>query len=197
MNRLSDDHPGEDLLNEYLDDLLDQEAKEQLEAHLADCPACAGELQDLQQVFLDLASLPDVQLEVDLSSSVLESVKSNREARRGIRWIFVFQSAVVLLMILLVGPSMVALSARISSGIDLSPQMNWLLQSLVLFQASIGSTLQSLESVLFNFLEVENLFGALSVQTTHIISLAGGVFLLWVIVNSLLLRESNRLNQSP
>ena len=65
------EHLSETLLNAYLDDLLEETKRAQVDTHLAMCPQCQARLQDLQLVFDSLADLPEVELERDLTPEVI------------------------------------------------------------------------------------------------------------------------------
>lgn len=64
-------HLDEDVLNEYLDDLLDAGQARTVEAHLEGCPACRQRLDMLRAVFQALDDLPDEPLTRDLSAVIL------------------------------------------------------------------------------------------------------------------------------
>ena len=53
-------HLSEEQLNEYLDEATDERA--QIEAHLSSCDECAARLSALQDLFLEIESLPEVEL---------------------------------------------------------------------------------------------------------------------------------------
>lgn len=64
-------HLSENLLNAYLDELLEESDRQQADAHLAECKQCHTRLQELQLVFSSLAALPEVSLARDLTPSIL------------------------------------------------------------------------------------------------------------------------------
>lgn len=67
-------HLDEELLNEYLDNVLDAQQRQRAEAHLAGCPDCRARLDELQAVFLALEALPESPLAHDLSAGVLRAL---------------------------------------------------------------------------------------------------------------------------
>ena len=64
-------HLDDTQLNEYLDRRLPVDAPLAVDAHLEACAECRKRLQEIQLVFASLASLPEVRISRDLTSSVL------------------------------------------------------------------------------------------------------------------------------
>ena len=73
-----DVHPAETELHALLDGELDAEARRRVERHLASCPACARRLAGAQDLFVQIASLPELTLGRDLSRPVLRSLRRER-----------------------------------------------------------------------------------------------------------------------
>jgi hypothetical protein len=67
-------HLTETQLNEYLDQMLDESSRQQLDAHLAMCDQCRAKLNELEMLFSTLADLPDIPLTRDLAPGVLASL---------------------------------------------------------------------------------------------------------------------------
>ena len=63
-------HLDEFELNEYLDGMLDEAARQQAAAHLANCADCRAALADLQAVFFALSAVAEVELATDLSARI-------------------------------------------------------------------------------------------------------------------------------
>ncbi|KAF5435142.1 Transmembrane transcriptional regulator (anti-sigma factor RsiW) [Candidatus Methanophagaceae archaeon] len=186
------DHPGEDRLHEYLDDILNSEARRELEAHTSSCEQCARELERLSGVFSELSLLAEIPLEADLSRAVLETIQENARRRAGVRLAIALQVSLLLLITFLIGPNIYTFLTRLSGLLEPSTVSTWLMESFILFQASIGLSLQSIRHELVELLEFNFLLDQFSIQTTHLISLVGGVFILWLIGNTVLLRDSSR-----
>ena len=189
------DHPGEDRLHEYLDELLNSEERLGLEAHTSSCEQCARELERLSGVFSELSLLAEIPLEADLSRAVLETIHENARRRAGVRIAIALQISLLLLITFLIGPNIYSFLTRISGLLDPSTVSTWLLESFILFQASIGLSLQSIRHELVELLEFNFLLDQFSIQTTHLISLVGGVFIFWLIGNTVLLRDSSRFKR--
>jgi len=188
-------HPGEDRLHEYLDELLNSEERLELEAHTSSCEQCARELERLSGLFSELSSLAEIPLEADLSRVVLETIQENARRRAGVRIAIALQISLLLLITIVIGPNIYSFLTRLSGLLQPSTVSTWLMESFILFQASIGLSLQSIRHDLVELLEFNSLLDQFSIQTTHMISLVGGVFILWLIGNSVLLRDSNRFKR--
>ncbi len=188
-------HPGEDRLHEYLDELLNSEERRELEAHTSSCEQCARELEQLSGVFSELSLLAEIPLKADLSRAVLAAIQENARRRAGVRIAIAVQVSLLLLITFLIGPNIYTFLTRLSGLIEPSTVSTWLLESFILFQASIGLSLQSLRHELVELLEFNFLLDQFSIQTTHLISLVGGVFILWLIGNTVLLRDSSRFRR--
>lgn len=68
------EHLEEEVLNEYLDGVLDAAAAQLVAEHLAGCTLCAGQLEALRSVFLALDNLPEAPLGHDLARGVLTKI---------------------------------------------------------------------------------------------------------------------------
>jgi hypothetical protein len=140
--------------------------------------------------------LAEIPLEADLSRAVLRAIQENARRRAGTRIAIALQISLLLMIIFLIGPNIYSFLTRLSGFLEPATVSTWLLESFVLFQASIGLSIQSIRHELVELLGFNFLFDQLSIQTTRLISIVGGVFILWLIGNTVLLRDSSRLNRS-
>jgi len=92
-------HLSEELLNEYLDSALDESSRRQVASHLAQCAECRARLEEWQEVFSGLASLPEIPLDRDLTPRVLARLPG-RPASRCWWLVLGLQGAVVLATLL-------------------------------------------------------------------------------------------------
>ncbi len=69
------DHLSDDLLNDYLDGLLEAGQIPVFQAHLAGCEICSGRLAALQVLFEQISTLPEEALRVDLAPGVLAALQ--------------------------------------------------------------------------------------------------------------------------
>ncbi len=65
---------NEDLLQEYLDGMLDDKTRQAVEAHLASSPEARAQLAELQALFHELDALPELPLARDLSAVVVAEI---------------------------------------------------------------------------------------------------------------------------
>jgi hypothetical protein len=79
-------HISTDKLQTYLDQELDQAKLQDVEIHLGLCPSCREELSQLESVFARLDSLPSLELEKDLSTSILTQLQDEKKLSLGITW---------------------------------------------------------------------------------------------------------------
>lgn len=71
-------HLTDSQLNEYFDEALDAQARRAVDAHLQSCAECRARLEELQQVFSDLADLSEIKLPHDLTSSIMAHLPSKQ-----------------------------------------------------------------------------------------------------------------------
>ncbi|MFZ5919502.1 MAG: anti-sigma factor family protein [Chloroflexota bacterium] len=81
------DHPTEDLLNQYLDGLLAETSRQQVELHLARCAGCRARLDEIQFVFASLESLPEIRLTRDLTPAILAKLPQRPAIRLWSPWL--------------------------------------------------------------------------------------------------------------
>ena len=178
MNHLTDE-----TLNEYLDDALTNPARTEAETHLRNCADCAARLAELSLVFSALASLPDFELERDLSASVVRRLTPRPVLPRPIQWVVGLQFAAALTTLIASLP---------------------VLQSMFVFNVP-AFTLPSLLEVLARYdeimLNVQAFFAGirqpepslgLNLSSLFITVTVFSVTLLWVVGNGLLLRQPNQ-----
>lgn len=91
MNKQTN-HIPTDKLQAYLDQELDQAGYQEVELHLDQCPACQEDLSRLESVFARLENLPVIELEKDLSNSVLTQLREETKLSLGITWTLVLEA---------------------------------------------------------------------------------------------------------
>jgi len=85
-------HISANLLQAYLDGDLDQAGLQELELHLDKCLSCQKELSRIEAVFRKLESLPALELEHDLSISVLAQLREEKKLSLSITWTLVLEA---------------------------------------------------------------------------------------------------------
>jgi hypothetical protein len=172
-------HLTDEQLNEYLDN--ETSARGQIELHLHSCQACNARFSDLQNLFLELDSLPDLQLTRDLSTRF----KSTGQLTLGLpRWLTLtmFAQAVLALIALIVSiPIITTYISQIDVASLTSPFFE--VQSLWNTWLDTLSTLQlpTISQFPIPVLEISSLLLALA-----------GIFFLWIFGNGILLRNQIR-----
>lgn len=137
------EHLDEALLHEYLDGLLDQPSRLDVEAHLLGCSACSDELAALQTLFDQLAGVTDLTLTTDVAEVVVSKLEASRlevsRKRPGIehspvwtRLALSFQLGMALVMVVGLWPTIRARLPAISwnfehaiEGLRLSFPLEW------------------------------------------------------------------------
>jgi len=85
-----------DILMGYLDDELDNEKKQQLEKHLAECKDCAAELEEFRRLKAITDDMSLVEPEDRLWQQYWSSIYNRIE--RGIGWLLFSVAAILLIM---------------------------------------------------------------------------------------------------
>ena len=85
-------HISTDILQTFLDQELDQVGFHDVELHLNQCPSCREKLSRLESVFIRMESLPPLDLEKDLSISILAQLQDEKILSPGITWTLVLEA---------------------------------------------------------------------------------------------------------
>jgi hypothetical protein len=180
-------HLTDEQLNEYLDHETNE--REQIELHLNSCNECSKRFSDLQNLFLELDSLPDLQLTRDLSTRFVStklnaSITSGQLIQSPPRWLTltVFAQAALALIALIISiPVITTYVPQIDSASLITPLFeiqnlwNTWLDTLSTFQ------LPTIPELPIPILEMSSLLLALA-----------GFFVLWILGNGILLRNQIR-----
>lgn len=103
------EHLDDLTLNDYLDGLLEPEARAEADAHLTVCVACQNRYIDLRAVWMELESLPEAPLSRDLASAVLAAIAPARAALPvAARWVLAAQALLALVLLIAAGLSLPA-----------------------------------------------------------------------------------------
>jgi hypothetical protein len=171
------DHLTETQLNEYLDNESTESA--QIESHLLVCSECATRLSEMQLLFDELESLPELELSRDLSTRFVTSGGLIPQLPRWLTLTVTLQAVFALIALIVAIPFIAAFIPQIDVTSLTTPlfeiQFVWntWLDSLSTFQLP---TIPELPII-----EVSSLLIAVA-----------GIFVLWVFGNGLLLRNQNR-----
>jgi anti-sigma factor RsiW len=95
---MSENHPGEETLNVYLDGELAGGEREQVEAHLGTCETCRVEVETLQRLFVALDGIADAPAP-NLAPGTLTRIHPRRRFA-GLKWLIpALQGAAALALI--------------------------------------------------------------------------------------------------
>jgi anti-sigma factor RsiW len=86
-------------LNEYLDGQGSPAWREGLALHLSGCGDCQGRLDRLETTLAKIVSLPEVELDRDLSPAVVDALRSRKRSRASGRWLLAGQATLALVLL--------------------------------------------------------------------------------------------------
>jgi hypothetical protein len=180
-------HHGEWALQEYLDDVLADEDRERLELHLAQCDDCAAKYASLKYLYSEMERLPDEPLTHDISARVIRSISLKEDRKPYLYRVLMAQLAVAIIVFIAIWP-------RISLELVNRYSLVQLLEPLRKFEDL------SAQGILF----VREFLNWIHIQWIATLSMpaidwpisglplalaVGGMTLLWLLGNGLLLRQ--------
>mgnify|MGYP003565300956 CR=1 FL=1 len=182
-------HLDEITLNEYLDDILDEPKRYAADLHLQSCAACRAILDELRSVFAEFDALPEVQLERDLTPSVLARLPQKNPVRVWTR-AFAAQLGVAIGSMFWLGMQAIPFVRILQISVPDIPAMDIQalfarLLTLRLPKLDFQFPIFSYQLPTFNF-QVPTL--TLDFSPAQLITLSVSVVLLWVVGNFVLLR---------
>jgi hypothetical protein len=169
-------HLTDQELNKYLDhESTDRVA---IEAHLASCGECAARLSDLQALFAELDSLPEVTLSTNFAARFTPRPSLVPQLPRWLTLTATLQAAAALVGLIIAIPFISIMLPKVAA-----PSFTTLIFELQTIWASWLDTLSSLHFPTFRPANLPPLE-----ISTLLIALAG-VSVLWIFGNGLLLRN--------
>jgi len=97
-------HISENTLNEYVDGALAPSDFAEVSAHLAACQQCAARWREITSLFEEIASLPEIPLDRDLSQAVLARLAATPVLPSPVRWVLGLQVLTAFLVLALAFP---------------------------------------------------------------------------------------------
>ena len=168
-------------LNEYLDNETANRAE--IETHLDSCDECAARLSDLQTLFADLDSLPEVTLSRDIAARFRPSPSLAPQLPRWLTLTATLQAAAALVALIVAIPFFSVMIPQIET-----PSFTtWLFG----IQSIWASWLDALSNYQLPITQFPNLTTYPVELSTLFIALAI-VSIFWIFGNGLLLRNQNR-----
>ena len=189
-------HLDDFTLNEYLDQALDESMRAEAKMHLQICTACHAKLEQLQMLFTELGDIPEIQLEHDLTSAILERLPKN-EPLRIVTWTraFAAQLGVAVGFVFWLGMQ-VNLLIRVPA-LKIPNLTTLETQTLMMRLLSLRIPTPEFPIPVFSFQLPE--FGfelptiGIQLSATHMTVIAVSALTLWVVGNILLLRSGQEV----
>ena len=170
------DHISDVQLNEYLDEATNE--RTQIESHLSSCDECAARLSTLQNLFVEIESLPELALTKSLAAPFMRtSSLPVPQLPTFLTLTVTLQAAIALVILIVAAPFVIQLMPAIkmpslrSMFIQLQTQWTTWLDMLSQFQMPTLPTI------------------SLELSSLYLISAVVGVSMLWLVGNGLLLRN--------
>lgn len=116
------DHPAEERLNDYVDDLLPARERAEVVAHLRGCRSCADEVRRLEAVLARLHSLPrELPVGLDLRAGIrsrigLDRARSPSATRKAALWSWRRELAAAAVLLVVLSSSVTLWMVRERSG---------------------------------------------------------------------------------
>jgi hypothetical protein len=172
-------HLTDEQLNEYVDNETNE--REQIELHLHSCNECSKRFSDLQNLFLELDSLPDLQLTRDLSTRFITKGGLIQSPPRWLTLTVFAQAALALIALIISIPFITTYIPQIDTNSFMTPFFE--IQTLWNTWLDSISTLQipTIPELPIPIVEMSSLLLALA-----------GIFVLWILGNGILLRNQIR-----
>ncbi len=182
-------HHDEWSLQEYLDGVLADEDRERLELHIAQCDDCAAKFASLKYLYTEMERLQDEPLAHDISARVIRSLALKEDRKTTLYLVIMAQLVAAITVVAAIWPrislalgssgfSILRLLEPLRTFADLSAQgILFVRESLVWIHTQWIATL-SMPTIDW---PIKGLSLALVV---------GGMTLLWLLGNGLLLRQS-------
>ncbi len=182
-------HIQEIQYHDYLDNDLNKDAQLVFEQHVAECQACRQELAELRQLFTAIESVPEFNLRIDLSSSILDAIDKQAGLSRNWKLATAIQFGLASILIIISWP---LLSTYYS------------LYEFPMINTDYGTALTGLSIQINGYIivlsgSINNLIESMSISSSQILLGDIGVFvwptavaatLLWLIGNGVLLRNN-------
>jgi len=180
-------HHDEWSLQEYLDGVLADEDRERLVLHIAQCDDCAAEYTSLKYLYSEMERLPDEPLAHDISARVIHSLRLKEDRKPYMYRVLMAQLAVAIIVFAAIWP-------RISLELVNRYSLVQLLEPLRKFEDLSAQGILFVREFL-NWIHIQWIatlsMPAIDWPITGLpLALAvGGMTLLWLLGNGLLLRE--------
>lgn len=103
---MTSNHIQEMQYHQYLDNDLDLVERGVIEKHIVECQKCRQELAALQHLFVAIESVPDTNLQIDLSQNILDAIGKPASLSWRLKLAIAFQLAVASALTVIAWPSL-------------------------------------------------------------------------------------------
>ena len=173
-------HLTDEQLNEYLDHETDNRA--QLESHLVSCADCAMRLRDLEALFSEIESLPELAISLAFSARFAPIQSEPVRLPRSLTVTMILQAVLAVVAIVIAAPFVM----QFVSSYAPSPSFPSLVDLFLQLQIKWTTLLDTLSTLSFPAVPE---IPAVNVSSLVTMFTVLGVSLLWLIGNGLLLRN--------
>lgn len=188
MNMTEDRHIPESDLNAYLDSELPATARPDLERHLAGCDRCRARLKRLETLFVTVETLPDVALQRDLTSGVMEALPDAPHPTA--RVLLVLEALLAIVGLTLLRPSLSRQLTRLPQTDLRSTLIPWLNRAILQMTGVWESGAEAIGSLAQVALDSLRAIDPLNVPFTTLGPWLALATLVWLAGNRYLLRTS-------
>lgn len=172
-------HLTDEQLNEYIDNETNE--REQIELHLNSCNECSLRLSDLQTLFLELDSLPELQLTRDLSTRFTAQRQLIQHPPRWLTLTVFAQATLAIFALIISIPFITTYVPQIDTASLMTP--------LFEIQSLWNSTLDSLSTLQLPALPE---LPIPILEMSSLLLILAGIFIVWIFGNGMLLRNQIR-----
>jgi hypothetical protein len=180
-------HHDEWSLQAYLDDVLADEDRERLELHLAQCDECTAKYASLKYLYSEMERLPDEPLAHDISARVIRSIALKEDRKPTLYLVITAQLAAAIIMIAAIWPRIsLELGSKYSLVQLLEPLRNFadLSTQGILFMREFLSWIHTQWIATLSMPAID-----WPITGFPLALAVGGMTLLWLLGNGLLLRQ--------
>ena len=180
-------HPHEWSMQEQLDNVLTDEGRERLEAHLAECDDCAAKFASLKILYSEMERLPEEPLMHDISANVVRSLKLKKDKKPYLPQVLAAQLITAAIVFFTIWPK---ISLELASRYSLVQLLGPLRKFADLSAQGILSVREVLHWIHAQWIATLSM-PAIDWPITGLplALVVGAMILLWLLGNGLLLRE--------
>ena len=173
-------HLTDEQLNEYLDGETSDPA--QMELHLAVCTDCARRLSEMEALFSEIESLPELGISPEFSARFMQVRSEPAGLPRSLTLTMMVQAALSVLVIIISAPFVIRFVSSYTPSVTVPSFLEVFLQIQNVWMAGLDA-LSTLSFPTIPEIPVVNVSSLVTLFTVI------GVSLLWLIGNGLLLRN--------